>query len=91
MHVLGFIFTPGVTYQAEPEVPFLKGESLMKHRKPGKHLESDMDDPIGPYLDQGRVGHLELSGVFLKHRRHLDLHIPKPGGGASLWPIHRVV
>lgn len=50
-----------------------------------------MDDPIGCYLDQGGVGHLELSGVFLKHRRHLDLHIPKPGGGASLWSVHRVV
>lgn len=43
------------------------------------------------FLNQGGVGHLELPGVFLKHWRYPDLHIPKPGGGASLWPIHRVV
>lgn len=86
---LDFTFTPGVTYQAEFEVPFLREESLMTDREPGEtDLESDTDDLISHYLNQGGVGHLELPGVFLKHRRHLDLHIPKPGGGASLWPIH---
>lgn len=54
-------------------------------------LESNLDDLISHYLDQGGVRHLELSGVFLKHWRHLDFHIPKPGGGASLWSIHGVV